>query len=130
MLNEGSFRRLAVKHLASQLSCLFLACFLVLVSALTPVCDAQTVEKGEKGARKVITQVAPDYPPDLKRAAIGGVVRLNIVVTPRGSVDFVEIAGGNPILADSAVKAVKQWKYAPASLTTNIRVIIHFDPAH
>jgi outer membrane biosynthesis protein TonB len=43
-------------------------------------------------------------------------------------VDYVQIAGGNPILAESAARAVKQWKYAPASSTTNIRVNLNFDP--
>jgi outer membrane biosynthesis protein TonB len=42
----------------------------------------------------------------------------------------VEIAGGNPILADSAVKAVKQWKYVPAASSTNIRVNLRFDTSH
>jgi TonB family protein len=80
-------------------------------------------------ARKVITQVAPEYPPDLKRAAIGGVVRLDIIVNPHGAVDFVQVAGGNPILAEAAARAVKRWKYVAASSSTNIRVNFRFDPA-
>jgi len=101
---------------------------LFLPATFTPISDAQTVDKGDRAARKLLTQVNPDYPPDLKRAAIGGVVRLDIVVTARGNVDYIEVAGGNPILAESASRAVKQWKYAPASSSTNIRVNIHFDP--
>jgi len=101
---------------------------LFLTATFTPTADAQTVDKSDKAGRKLLTQVNPDYPSDLKRAAIGGVVRLDIVVTARGNVDYIQVAGGNPILAESASKAVKQWKYAPASASTNIRVNIHFDP--
>jgi TonB family protein len=109
------------------------AIFLVLVvGSLIPLpARAQTVEKASSSrtsSRKLITQVQPEYPSDLKHARIGGMVRLNIVVSPRGTVDFVEVAGGNPILAESASRAVKQWKYAPASSSSNIRVNIHFDP--
>lgn len=110
-----------------------LLCLLVLGLTLplageNPTSSAQKTER--VNARKVLTQVAPEYPPDLKRAAIGGVVRLDIIVNPRGAVDFVQVAGGNPILAEAATRAVKQWKYVPASSTTNIRVILRFDPSH
>jgi TonB family protein len=105
---------------------LFLSClFALLLSA--PVAYAQKAE-GNLSTRKLIAQVDADYPPDLKRAYIGGVVRLDIVVNPHGSVDSVHIAGGNPILAECAVKAVKHWKYTPAASSTNIRVNLHFDP--
>ena len=79
-------------------------------------------------SRKLLLQVQAEYPADLKRALIGGVVRLNVVVTARGAVDYVQVAGGNPILADAATKAVKQWKYSPSASSTNIRVNIRFDP--
>jgi hypothetical protein len=36
--------------------------------------------------------------------------------------------GGNPILADNAVKAVMSWKYAPAAKTTNEIVRLDFNP--
>lgn len=87
-------------------------------------------QKGEASdsSRKLVTQVQAEYPADLKRALIGGVVRLNVVVTARGTVDYVQVAGGNPILADAATKAVKQWKYSPSASSTNIRVNIRFDP--
>ena len=101
----------------------------LLLVGIIPTVRAQKADK-PASIRKVVTQVAPEYPPDLRRAAIGGVVRLDIIVTPRGSVDFVEVAGGNPILAEAATRAVKKWKYAPASSSTNIRVNFRFDPAH
>jgi TonB family protein len=96
---------------------------------LASFCSQLHAQQSEKSSRKLVNQVEPTYPPDLKRALIGGVVRLDIVVNARGNVELTQIAGGNPILAEAAVKAIKQWKYAPAASSTNIRVIFHFDPA-
>jgi TonB family protein len=104
----------------------YLLLAICLFFATTP--RAQQSEKHEAAARKLLTQVEPDYPADLKRAAIGGVVRLDIVVAPGGKVENIVVAGGNPILAESATRAVKRWKYAPAAAATNIRVNVRFDP--
>ena len=106
--------------------CLFLSCLLTLLQS-APGAYAQKAEEN-LSSRKLIAQIDADYPPDLKRAYIGGVVRLDIVVNPHGGVDSVHIAGGNPILAECAAKAVKHWKYSPAASATNIRVNLHFDP--
>jgi TonB family protein len=134
VLKFASFRRpwesrALLQSFAPLLACLCLAPGSARAQAQSqPAAQAQT--QSAKSARKVISQVDPAYPPDLKRALIGGVVRLDVVVNAHGVVDYVQVAGGNPILADAAVKAVKQWKYAPAAATTNIRVNVHFDPTH
>src|SRR4051794_39370561 len=62
--------------------------------------------------RKIITRVEPEYPETLKRLYIGGVVRVEVVVAANGKVDGTQLLGGNPILGQSAMKAVRQWKYA------------------
>jgi periplasmic protein TonB len=78
--------------------------------------------------RKVIKQVEAQYPSILKRRGIGGTVRLRVTVKADGSVKDVEVSGGNAILADSAVEAVKQWKFSPASAETIVNVAVIFDP--
>jgi TonB family protein len=100
-------------------------CLSFLTALINPTLHAQ---KSEKVERKLIRQVTPDYPWDLKRASIGGMVRLNVVVSPAGSVNSVLVVGGNPILAECAIKAVKKWKYTPADTETNVRVNVAFDP--
>ncbi len=87
-------------------------CLSLLTGSINPPLNAQKIEKVE---RKLIRQVNPDYPGDLKRAFIGGMVRLDIVVSPGGSVNTISVVGGNPILADCAV---------------NVRVNVKFDPRH
>jgi TonB family protein len=78
--------------------------------------------------RKLITRVEPQYPATLQRLYIGGVVRLEVVVAPNGSVEGATLMGGNPILGQAAIAAVKQWKYAAGGAKTTIMEKLEFDP--
>jgi len=78
--------------------------------------------------RKVITRIEPEYPDALKRLYIGGVVRIEVVVEPNGTVKSTKLLGGSPILGQSTMKAVKQWKYAPAASEEVLTVKLEFDP--
>jgi TonB family protein len=124
-LSEISSRKLGV---ISGLAWATLALLLCLASSLVPNMQAQEARPAAKSARKVVVTVKPEYPLTLKRAGIGGTVRLHAVVLPNGNVSKVEIIGGNPILAESAAKAVMQWKYAPAAWQTNAEVQFDFHP--
>jgi TonB family protein len=61
----------------------------------------------------LIKQVPPQYPPIAKAAKITGVVRLHVTIGTDGSVKEVSVIWGNPILAQAAVDAVRQWRYSP-----------------
>lgn len=88
---------------------------------------AQTYEtSGDE--RKVLTRVDPDYPDALKKLYIGGVVRVEVVIAPNGSVKSTKLLGGSPILGQSTMKAIKQWKYAPAGADETLTVKVGFDP--
>jgi TonB family protein len=78
--------------------------------------------------RKLITRVEPKYPTTLERLYIGGVVKLEVVVAPNGSVETATLMGGNPILGQSAITAVKQWKYATGATKTKLVERLEFDP--
>jgi TonB family protein len=78
--------------------------------------------------RKVITRVEPEYPDALKRLYIGGVVRVEVLVAPNGAVKSTKLLGGSPILGQSTMKALKEWKYAPAAADEVFTVKIEFDP--
>jgi TonB family protein len=74
--------------------------------------------------RRVTHSEKPVYPEILKILSIGGTVRLKVKVLANGTVASAEILGGNPILAESAAKAVMSWKYAPApAMTVEIATI-------
>jgi TonB family protein len=97
----------------------------VLLSSLPML--AQSSEQNSSD-RKVITRVEPEYPDALKRLYIGGVVRLEVLVAPNGTVKSTKLLGGSPILGQSTMKAVKQWKYAPAATEETLTVKLEFDP--
>lgn len=82
----------------------------------------------QSGERTLITRVEPQYPETLKQMGIGGSVRLRLSISPEGAVDRVLVLGGNPILAEAAVKAVKQWVYAAGPTQTTAEVTITFQP--
>ena len=52
----------------------------------------------------------------MKRLYIGGVVRVEVLVAANGVVKSTKLLGGSPILGQSSMKAIKQWKYAPSRL--------------
>jgi TonB family protein len=76
--------------------------------------------------RRLISRIEPDYPETLQRLNIGGTVRLRLSISPQGSVDHVELLGGNPILAESAIIAVKKWVYAAGRSRTISEVSLSF----
>lgn len=103
-----------------------LVCLSLISFAAVPSSHAQD----SKTDRKLVTRIEPDYPPVLRMRQIGGTVKLQITITPKGAVENPKVLGGNPILAESAVAAVKQWKYAPADSATTTTVSLDFNPYH
>ena len=96
-----------------------------LALASVPAVQAQS---GEHSSRRVMRNANPNYPEVLKSKGIGGIVRLNAMVLANGTVANVQILGGNPILAASAVNAVMKWKYARAPSASIELVTFEFNP--
>jgi len=86
------------------------------------------LQAGTSAERRLLTRVEPQYPDTLQRLQIGGTVRLSVKIAPKGGVEDVHVLGGNPILAEAAIKAVKQWLYTPGPSATTTEVSIPFDP--
>ena len=101
--------------------------FAMLLPSLSRQALTETNEQGLSD-RKIVTRVEPEYPETLKRLYVGGVVRVEVVVDANGKVESAQLLGGNPILGQSAMKAVKQWKYAPAAAKEKFVVRLEFDP--
>jgi len=82
---------------------------------------------GQETSRKILVRVAPDYPDILRSKDIVGTVRLRVVISPSGTVRSAELVGGNPILGEAAVKAIKKWHYEPSSQETTTEVQFRFN---
>ena len=61
----------------------------------------------------VIHKVTPEYPDEAKRVGASGDVTVVIRIDQQGNVVSAAMIKGNPVLADAAIDAVKQWKYKP-----------------
>ncbi len=100
------------------------------VSARTNTDGVKTLVVGDDSSheeRKLIRRVEPNYPETLKRLGIGGTVRLEVTISAKGNVEHVDLLGGNPILGESAVAAVKQWIYAAGHSRTVTEINLPFD---
>jgi TonB family protein len=88
---------------------------------------SETSRSGHAPAtRALLSQVQPEYPDTLRQLGISGIVRLQVVVSPQGNVEDVSVLGGNPILGESAMKAVRQWTYVAAPKTTTLIISVPF----
>ena len=76
--------------------------------------------------RKVIKQVQPVYNEIARRANISGTVKVEVTIAPNGTVKSTKLVGGHPLLADSAMEAVKGWKYEPAASESTTIVVFNF----
>jgi len=72
---------------------------------------------GDVKAPVLSSRVEPQYPEAARKARMEGVVILEAIITADGNVEDVRVLKSvNPLLDASAVRAVGQWKYKPATL--------------
>ena len=101
---------------------------LLLAALLALVPPPSWAQQSSEGARKVLVKTQPAYPTLGRSMHIHGVVRVEALVEPNGSVKSVEVKGGHPILVQAAVTAVGHWKFETAAHETTEPVEIKFDP--
>ncbi len=77
-------------------------------------------------------RVEPVYPADARRLRVEGAVVLRASIDEGGKVKAVQLVDGNPLLANAAITAVRQWRYSPSQLnhrptaiTTDITIVFH-----
>ncbi len=99
---------------------------LILVSGMTLSAIGQS--SSATAERKVSSRVAPAYPELARRMHLQGVVKIEAVVRPNGTVKSTRVLGGNPVLVDAANDAVSKWKFEPASSETTEIVQLTFTP--
>ncbi|HEX6503088.1 MAG TPA: energy transducer TonB [Terriglobales bacterium] len=80
----------------------------------------------DQSDRKVVHREDAEYPPIAAKMNLHGTVKMKIWISPDGTVRRLEYIGGHPLLAESALKAVKNWKYQPTSTESTSQVEIKF----
>jgi TonB family protein len=81
----------------------------------SPAQPAVSVSQGVSGGQ-LLHRVAPVYPAQARRSHIEGTVVLAAVIMEDGSVRSVKVVQGPATLAQSAVEAVRLWRYQPFEL--------------
>ncbi len=61
----------------------------------------------------VVSRVRAVYPKLARQKKAHGPVLLQVTVNKDGKVDTIQVLDGSPLLAQSAIDAVKQWRYRP-----------------
>ena len=69
----------------------------------------------ESAKRKVKSRVMPDYPALAKQMKVTGKVKIETTISADGRVSNTKVVGGSPLLVNSALDAVKKWRFEPAA---------------
>jgi protein TonB len=83
----------------------------------------------------LVQRVMPDYPEEARQAGVEGRVLLHLTVDRDGRVAEAKVVDGPAPLQDSALRAVRQWRFepfqnngAPAEVETNMEVEFRLRP--
>ncbi len=103
---------------------------LVLVAAGVLLTPLASIAQDSTAKRKVDRRVVPDYPSIAREMNITGKVKIEAIVAPDGHVKTTRPVGGSPLLVESAVKALKNWKFEPGSKETTEMIEFDFNGQH
>jgi TonB family protein len=107
----ASFRRFAILLLA-------LAFFAAALQA-----------QGTASTRRIVLKTTPSYPELARQMGIGGIVRIDAVVSSDGTVKTLSVKGGHPVLVQAATNTIRKWKWEPATRESHELIEIHFSPS-
>jgi TonB family protein len=96
-------------------------------------------EEGKSPLRRVactmegalVYRVDPEYPRAARTAHVAGDVVLDVLINKQGRVEEVKATSGHPLLIQSAIDAVRQWRYQPQmvgheAVAVQGRVVVKF----
>jgi protein TonB len=75
--------------------------------------EARVIVPANVTAASIVTQTAPDYPPQARANRIQGEVVLHAIIDKEGKISEVQVRSGDDTLAQAALEAVRQWRYKP-----------------
>jgi TonB family protein len=110
-----------------SIAVLVLAMFFAKSFGVPPRVSAQ--ENGaEASKRKIRTRVVPEYPSLAKQVNVSGKVKIEATVAADGHVVSTKVIGGSPLLINSALDALKKWRFEPGSKDSIEIVEFEFNP--
>lgn len=90
----------------------------------------QRIFKGHIEPAMLIHRVEPAYPALARQVRVEGHVELHAIIATDGTIQSLQVISGHPLLVQSALEAVRQWRYRatildgqPVEVDTYITVI-------
>jgi len=85
------------------------------------------VRFGSGGQLTLIKRVQPIYPPLMQSARMNGQVVLDAIIHPDGTIgDITVLRSTNDAFTQSAIAAVKQWRYTAPGFEGILTVNVNF----
>jgi len=81
----------------------------------------------EATKRKIRTRVMPDYPLLARQVNVSGKVKIEATVAADGHVAATKVIGGSPLLVNSALDALKKWRFEPSAKDSTETVEFDFN---
>jgi TonB family protein len=78
-----------------------------------PIGESELRVSPETMDKRIVTKVEPAYPEAARRSGTEGLVVLDAVIAPDGSVKQLRTLSGPELLARSATDAVQSWRFEP-----------------
>jgi TonB family protein len=105
------------------------------LQALSTAPTMRVTVGGNVQRERLVRKVQPEYPQDAKDGKIQGTVVLHVILGTDGTVQQIQVVSGHPLLVQSALDAMKQWRYQPTLLNgqavevdTQVNVIFSLQP--
>ena len=93
--------------------------------ALTAGLAGAQANSVDDSKRKIKFKTNPQYSEIARRMSLAGKVKIELVIAPDGHVKTARPVGGHPVLVQSCLDAVKDWKFETAPEETT--QIIEFE---
>jgi len=84
-------------------------------------------DSGGEILRRAKSKVQAVYPELARKMNITGTVKVQVVVSPNGTVKDAKVVGGHPVLAGAALDAIKKWRFEPAPVESTGVVDFKFE---
>ena len=82
----------------------------------------------DEGKRKIKTKVNPQLSDLARKMNVSGKVKIEVVIANDGHVKSSKAIGGHPLLVQSCMDALREWKFEPAPEETTQVVEFDFKP--
>ncbi len=101
---------------------------LVIGGTVLPSRSVAQTSQNDEIIRRAKNKVQPAYPELAKKMQISGTVKIEVVVSPNGTVKEARVVGGHPVLATAALDAAKKWRFDPAASESTGVIDFKFEP--